>query len=92
MCVTAGAVIQIHARITYWASTKAQVGAKFLFHNKASGSWNYFTLLKPVLEFLWTSSKIIARGIYWTEGLFCEATFSTGKSKFTMNYAAIISS
>lgn len=69
MCVTAGAVIQIHARITHWASTKAQVGAKFLFHNKASGSWNYFTLLKPVLEFLWTSSKIIARGKYWTEGL-----------------------
>lgn len=38
MCVTAGVAIQIHARITHWASTKAQVGAKFLFHNKAFGS------------------------------------------------------
>lgn len=26
-----------HARITNWASTKAQVGAKFLFHNKTCG-------------------------------------------------------
>lgn len=38
MCVTAGAAIQIHAKITHRASTKAQVGAKFLFHNKAFGS------------------------------------------------------
>jgi len=26
--------LKTHARITSWASTKAQVGAKFLFHNK----------------------------------------------------------
>lgn len=38
MCVTAGTAIKIHARITYWASKKAQVGAKFLFHNQTCGS------------------------------------------------------
>lgn len=47
---------------------KAQVGAKFLFHNKTCGSWNYFRLLKTMVEFLRTSSKIITRWIHWKEG------------------------
>lgn len=56
--------IKIHARITYWASTKAQVGAKFLFHNKTCGSWNYFRLLKTMVEFL----RTLTRWIHWKEG------------------------
>lgn len=63
-----GTATKNHARITNWASTNAQVGAKFLFHNKTCGSWNYFRPFKTRVEIFRTSSKIVTRWAYWKEG------------------------